>query len=506
MFPTAENFHQQAFPDLNLGDKRRQARFQKVAQSCLDHPEGSLPDKFRDRNDYDAALNLFARPECSHQNLIDAHCFALLERLESSGPSVVLFIHDTTDLDYSNQRTLEPYLGQIGNGGGRGFLCHNCICVDPDSRQIFGLGSQILHIRPFVDKNESVADKRARENRESRLWLHGLNNIGPAPVSKTWVHIADRGADIFEFLQPLVDRAQAFVIRSTHNRKLHQEKPKKPRKSKKSKSKKTAEQPLEQSKQEQCVEQQHEEGTQLLVQKEDGTPHLLHDYLESLDAGLSWIKEVTPTAQRQGRFAQMKACAAKVTIAPPHVRKGEYRKEAITLWAIRVWEETPGIDKEETLEWVLLTSQDCSKEEDLLKVVGWYESRIVVEEYHKAQKTGMGTEKLQLQDVEAIKAVIALLSVIAVAIVNLRIAARDQEKAKEDAEKYVPHTWVKVLSIWRYKQVRKMTVLEFTMALAKLGGHLNRKSDGLPGWLTLWRGWERLHTMLDYELSRPTSP
>ena len=31
-------------------------------------------------------------------------------------------------------------------------------------------------------------------------------------------------------------------------------------------------------------------------------------------------------------------------------------------------------------------------------------------------------------------------------------------------------------------------------------------TDGLPGWITLWRGWERLHTMLAYELSRATCP
>ena len=34
------------------------------------------------------------------------------------------------------------------------------------------------------------------------------------------------------------------------------------------------------------------------------------------------------------------------------------------------------------------------------------------------------------------------------------------------------------------------------MALARLGGHLNRKGDGPPGWLTLWRGWEALRLMI----------
>jgi hypothetical protein len=34
---------------------------------------------------------------------------------------------------------------------------------------------------------------------------------------------------------------------------------------------------------------------------------------------------------------------------------------------------------------------------------------------------------------------------------------------------------------WRYQDSqRPLSVLEFTMALARLGGHLNRKADGFP--------------------------
>jgi hypothetical protein len=32
-------------------------------------------------------------------------------------------------------------------------------------------------------------------------------------------------------------------------------------------------------------------------------------------------------------------------------------------------------------------------------------------------------------------------------------------------------------------------------AIARSGGFLGRKSDGLPGWQTLWRGWLRLQDM-----------
>ena len=63
--------------------------------------------------------------------------------------------------------------------------------------------------------------------------------------------------------------------------------------------------------------------------------------------------------------------------------------------------------------------------------------------------------------------------------------------------KYVPLWYAEVLSVWRQGRVRHdWTVREFYLALGRLGGHQNRKSDGPPGWLVLWRGWDALLTML----------
>ena len=59
----------------------------------------------------------------------------------------------------------------------------------------------------------------------------------------------------------------------------------------------------------------------------------------------------------------------------------------------------------------------------------------------------------------------------------------------------------------RYKKPREeLSVHEFYMAVARLGGHMNRKADGFPGWLTLWRGWERLAAMIGREPARYAVP
>ena len=70
--------------------------------------------------------------------------------------------------------------------------------------------------------------------------------------------------------------------------------------------------------------------------------------------------------------------------------------------------------------------------------------------------------------------------------------------AARPASDVVSVEYVRVLSGWRYGHVRDdHTIWDFFYALARLGGHQNRKHDKQPGWLVLWRGWTTLQAMLD---------
>jgi hypothetical protein len=37
---------------------------------------------------------------------------------------------------------------------------------------------------------------------------------------------------------------------------------------------------------------------------------------------------------------------------------------------------------------------------------------------------------------------------------------------------------------------------EFYREMAKLGGFIGWKSDGEPGWITIWRGWGKLYMLV----------
>lgn len=45
--------------------------------------------------------------------------------------------------------------------------------------------------------------------------------------------------------------------------------------------------------------------------------------------------------------------------------------------------------------------------------------------------------------------------------------------------------------------VLRMTVYTFFRELAKPGGHLDRKRDGESGWQKIWRGYQKLQSLLD---------
>lgn len=93
---------------------------------------------------------------------------------------------------------------------------------------------------------------------------------------------------------------------------------------------------------------------------------------------------------------------------------------------------------------------------------------------------------------------IALLSIVAVMLLNLRDHSRAPDAKERPATSCVPALWVRLLSKWRHGVVcNDWTVHDFYYALARLGGHQNRKGDHAPGWLVLWRGWMYLQAMLE---------
>ena len=83
---------------------------------------------------------------------------------------------------------------------------------------------------------------------------------------------------------------------------------------------------------------------------------------------------------------------------------------------------------------------------------------------------------------------VGLLSVVAMHLLQLKtLSVSDPARA---ASTMVPPLWLTMLKAARGRRLRRVhdiTVYDFYREVAKLGGFLGRRSDGEPGWITIWR-------------------
>ena len=134
---SAAGFAQEHFGGADLGHKTRNRALVRVANGICRHPGGTLPTKLANPNDYKSMDALMNRPEVTHASVLASHQRRTREKMAAHvGP--LLIIHDATHLDYSGLSI--PELGQIGNGGGRGYVCHNSLVVDPSNRDLVAAG------------------------------------------------------------------------------------------------------------------------------------------------------------------------------------------------------------------------------------------------------------------------------------------------------------------------------------------------------------------------------
>jgi hypothetical protein len=141
----------------------------------------------------------------------------------------------------------------------------------------------------------------------------------------------------------------------------------------------------------------------------------------------------------------------------------------------------------------LLVDRPLADFEHVLEAVLQYASRWVVEDFHKALKTGLGAERLQLEDAHRLFAAISIMSVVALRLVDLRERLRVHPDAPA-TEAGLDDFELKVLSL--YLKRRLTTVRDVALAIGRLGGHMNRKADGLPGLITLWLGMIELQALV----------
>jgi hypothetical protein len=450
---------EQNFKAAELGDVRRRKRLMFSAAKIAEHPEKPFTQVF-DWKELRGFYGLCNRSEATLEAVMTPHWQQTHEAMGRQ--TLALILHDTSELDFTDHLALKGD-GPIGNGEGKGFLQHNSFAVVPERREVLGLAYQQLWVRQPAPEGETRTQRRQRV-RESDLWLEGIRGVGRCPEGYLWVDVCDRGADYYEAMAASLELGHHFLIRAKENR------------------------------------------TVFTTPEHDQQAHLL-DYARTLASEGSDQVEIRARGGRPGRTATVSMAAAPVWIPAPAGTPQRRSRPIITAWVIRVWEANPPADVQEPLEWILICSLPTQTLEEIKERRDWYAIRWMVEIYHDIEKNGCSEEDRRFQTAEAMETCLAILSVVAVRVFQLRCALEFQPNAP--AEQVATEAEVEVVRRFLQQKAKRLTVRDFVRGVAKLGGFLGRKHDREPGVRALWRGYQRLQDMLagfalhDSQTSRP---
>jgi hypothetical protein len=448
-----ELWAQREFGFVELGDQRRNKRLVQVAKDLAANPGGTLPQAFGSWAELKAAYRLFDQEDVTFQKIIAPH--ASQTRAACRQPGEYLLIEDTSTLSYTAHPAAQD-LGMVGDGSGRGFELHSTLAVRieqwtleqrPEGTLVGLFYQQCLRPQP-APKGESRRNCLARE-RKSRRWAAALEWAEPPPEGSLWIFIADREADFYEPMMLCQQKKIDFIIRSAHDRRL--------------------------------------------AADDEQTAHLR----KALQQAPCRERRSVELRARPGQPARVAACeirAVTVNLDGPW-RPGGWQPALENITAVEV-REINAPAKAEALHWILLTSLPCATPAQIQRVIGRYCARWWIEEYHKALKSGTNVEKSQLEKASRLEPLIAVLAVVAVRLLSTKMLARGRPEDLSASESFGPE----IIGLLRKKfGVPKggWTNQNLIIAIARLGGFLARKSDGMPGWQTIWRGWHRIIWMVE---------
>jgi hypothetical protein len=347
---------------------------------------------------------------------------------------LVLAIQDTCYIGYGHHPSVTD-LGHIGAEKTSGVILHNTLAVNPSSKHpsVIGVLDQWIHNRK---------DTKDDNWKETKLWQEASSRININVTKTKVVEVMDREGDVFDIMKHSLFLGHEFLIRAKSNKYVRN--------------------PFR--------HQIIEAGSKVTA-----VGHIEID--------------VQKKRGQKKRKAKLEVKYLPIEVPGPPGRKDE----SIDCNLVQVVEVNPP-ENQEPLSWYLLTSVEVNSLEDALKVIEWYKYRWIIEEYHKCIKTGCKVQSKQLRSSFRIENYLGIAGIIAIKLLQIRDLMRINPN--ELASKVVDRLSLKIIQNY-HKIDKELTIKEFYILIAKMGGFLNRKSDGDPGWQTLWKGQLQLFWMVE---------
>ncbi len=440
------------FGSIDFGDRRLNDRFLMTTSRLAAMPSAPINQACQVWSEAKATYRLFGNESVVVDEMIETHRDQTIERI--SKEKIAFAIQDTSYLEFNgHEKTTE--LGVIGkrrNAKIRGLVLHSAFCVNES-----GLPLGFLDLNCWARSDEKIdlsKNQRRKINKdlpinekESFRWINSIErSIESTPNIIT---LADRESDISEFLCKAIQLKARFVIRGAYNRRI--------------------------------ISQEYT---------------YLREALEQVDHTERTIIDVPKRSNTPARKAEVKIKYSPITIKPSKRRLSAYsgiELNPININVVEITEINPTNEKDQ-INWLLLTGEAINSFDDAKKIVGWYKLRWNIEVFHKILKSGCRVEDCCLGSGTKLVKYITLMSIIGYRIFYLTRVSRQQPD--------LPCTVVLNDNEWKalyFSRFRTMqlpsnppSLKEVTTWIAQLGGYLNRKNDGPPGDLVIWRGWQIL--------------
>ena len=446
------------FGGAELGDRRRCPRLVQLAAKCAQNPHGTLPGSFKRWSEAKAAYRLLEQADVTYEGVIAPHFDRV--RTDCCQNGEYLMVEDTTSLDFTSHLAAQD-MGRIGDDGGRGLFVHSTLALrierwtgshEPEVT-VEGLFDQRWWARttPTIGRGREKKRKRLTRPRESERWAAVVEQIGPPADSARWTFVADRESDIYETFARCQKNRWHFIIRANQPRALA------------------------------------DEGGSVFTA-----------VTESPELGRFFV-DLRARPGQAARRAQVAVRTCRVQLRGPWRPGGSLEPLTVNVVEAREIDAPQGV---EPIHWVLLTDWPVQTFEQAMRVIKAYTRRWLIEEYHKALKTGTSIEDSQLTTAQRITALLGILAVVAVRLLNMKLLATTcpDEPVPADA---IGQEALAILEAEYGKPPGGWTNATVLVSIARFGGFLARKSDGNPGWLTIWRGLRQLMLMAQgYDLAR----
>jgi hypothetical protein len=345
------------FKDIDFGDKRLNARLQKIIENSTKNSEKSILGSGKGRGDAKGFYRLLGNDKFDFEQLQGVASGATFSRMQGT----VLLVQDTTSLNYNGHKKTEG-LGYSSEHV-LGINLHSCIALSPEGVP-FGLVSQSYETRPEAKIPLTRAEKLARpiEEKESFRWIETLRDaVEILPDDVHLITICDREGDFYELYAEAKRLETDFIIRVTHDRNSDS-------------GEKTA---------------AKIRNTQAIGRL---TVNIPRDSRNCIPA----------------REAEMEVAYCQVHIAKPNSIRQEKIATSLTINLVRITEVNPQPGRE-PIEWILATNLSISNASSVMEVVNYYIQRWKIERFHYVLKSGVGAEKIQQRTYERMKPVLSFI-------------------------------------------------------------------------------------------------